>query len=260
MSENDSSPTDAQLVEELREEIARLKSIIAEKDKEYRLTMGRYVTSEVMEQLATRSDAVISGERRVVTMMITDLRHSTELSEILDAEDYIRLLNHYLEDMIFIIDGWHGNILEFVGDAIVVVFGAPQENPDAAKDAIYSAVAMQRRMEKVNEWNRAQGYPDIAMGVGIHTGEVIVGSIGSEARMKYDMIGRNVNLTSRVEGFTEGGQILITDETLAAAGDKVLLRAEGEMLVRPKGVRDEIRLHDVIGMGNLRLPGFVKRG
>jgi adenylate cyclase len=72
--------------------------------------------------------------------------------------------------------------------------------------------------------------------------------------MKYDMIGRNVNLAARVEGYTTGGQILITDETLAAAGDEVIVHAEGEMIVRPKGIRDMVRLHDVVGMGALRLP------
>ena len=113
---------------------------------------------------------------------------------------------------------------------------------------------MQRRMTKVNEWNRSQGYPSIQMGIGIHTGEAIVGCIGSEARMKYDVIGRNMNLASRVEGFTKGGQILITDTTLAAAGVEVVVREGGSMLVHPRGVQDEVRVHDVIGMGNLRLP------
>lgn len=259
MSADASAHVTNKRIEELQQEIDRLKRVIAENDKEHRLLMGRYVTKEVMEQLASHSDAVVIGERREVTMMFTDLRRSTELSETLGAEDYIRLLNHYLENMIFIADGWHGNILEFVGDAIVVLYGAPQENPDAARDAIYSAVAMQRHMEKINAWNRAQGYPEIEMGVGIHTGEAIVGCIGSEARMKYDMIGRNVNLASRIEGFTKGGQILITDETLAAAGENVLLRDEGEMIVSPKGVRGKIRLHDVIGIGSLHIPGFAKK-
>ena len=92
------------------------------------------------------------------------------------------------------------------------------------------------------------------MGIGIHTGEAIVGCIGSEARMKYDVIGRNMNLAARVEGFTKGGQILVTDETLLAAGDEVVVRENGAMLVHPKGVHDEIRVHDVIGIGRLRIP------
>ena len=247
---------DADRIAQLEQEVAFLKSAIAENESRFRLTMGRYVTAEVMEQLLSSSDATIAGERREVTMMFTDLRGSTELSESMAPEAYLRLLNHYLKDMVFILDGWQGNVLEFAGDAIVCVFGAPEENATAARAAVYSAVAMQRRMTKVNEWNHSQGYPSIQMGIGIHTGEAIVGCIGSEARMKYDVIGRNMNLASRVEGFTKGGQILITDTTLAAAGVEVVVREGGSMLVHPRGVQDEVRVHDVIGMGNLRLPKY----
>lgn len=241
-------------IAELEQEVERLTHAIEANERTFRLTFGRYVTTEVMEQLASSSDAVISGERREVTMMFTDLRNSTELAEAMEPEAYIRLLNHYLKEMIFILNGWKGNILEFAGDSIVCVFGAPQKNPDAAESAIYSAVAMQRRMAKVNEWNLSEGYPAIQMGVGIHTGEAIVGCIGSNARMKYDVIGRNMNLASRVEGFTKGGQILVTDNTLLAAGDDVVVREGGSMFVRPKGIQDQVRVHDVVGIGSLRIP------
>ena len=240
-------------IAELEAEVARLKKKVRDKEREHRLIMGRYVTDEVLRALLS-SGGTVAGERREVTMMFTDIRRSTELSEMMNAEDYINLLNHYLDDMITIVDSWQGNILEFAGDAIISVFGAPQENPDAAQSAIYAAVCMQRRMESVNKWNRAQGYPDIEMGVGIHTGDAIVGCIGSEARMKYDVIGRNMNLASRAEGFTKGGQILITDETLAAAGDEVLENTSGMLHVSPKGIADIVCLHDVVGIGHLKIP------
>ena len=238
-------------IAELEQEVVRLKRTIEDNEELHRRTMGRYVTSEVMGQLMASSNGVIVGERRVITMMYADLRNSTELSETMEPEAYIRLLNHYLEEMIFIIDSWRGNILEFAGDAVICIFGAPRDNADAARSAIYSAVAMQRRMARVNDWNRAEGYPSIQMGIGIHTGEAIVGCIGSETRMKYDAIGRGMNLVSRVQGYAAGGQILVTDEALAAAGDEVAVREDGEMLVRPKGVRDRIRLPDVVGIGKL---------
>jgi adenylate cyclase len=104
-------------------------------------------------------------------------------------------------------------------------------------------------MGKVNEWARSQGLPDLAMGIGIHTGEAVLGNIGSKLRTKYDMIGRNVNLASRIEGYCKGGQILISSETLEAAGDQVILNPAGELLVRPKGISEDIPLHDVIGFG-----------
>ena len=244
---------DAKRLAQLEQEVVQLRQTIARNEESYRLTMGRYVTPEVLERLMSSPDATIAGERREVTMLFTDLRGSTELAELMEPEAYFSLLNHYLKDMIFILDCWQGNILEFAGDAIVCVFGAPQENASAARAAVYSAVAMQRQMARVNEWNRSQGYPSIQMGIGIHTGEATVGSIGSEARMKYDVIGRNMNLASRVEGFTKGGQILITDATLAAAGDEVVVREGGSMLVRPRGFQDEVRVHDVIGMGGIRI-------
>ena len=247
--------SDFERIRQLEQENEQLKRDLAEKDKFIRTVLAPYVPSEVTEEIATQGgDVVVSGERRVVTMMFTDLRRSTELSERMDAVDYIRLLNHYLDTMIMIIDSWQGNILSFVGDAIVVVFGAPREIEDAALNAVYSAVAMQRRMGAVNEWNASQGYPSISMGIGIHTGEAVVGNIGSQVRIKYDAIGRNVNLASRIEGFTRGGQILISTETLEAAGELVHVRKAGSMWVQPKGIREKILLHDVIGVGGLRLP------
>lgn len=247
--------SDHERMRRLEEENERLRRELRSKDEFIRTAMGSYMTAEVAEQIVAQgSELAVSGERRVVTMMFTDLRSSTELSERMDAVDYIRLLNHYLDDMITIIDSWRGNILSFVGDAIVVVFGAPRANENAARNAIYSAVAMQRYMKAVNRWNVAEGYPQIQMGVGIHTGEAIVGTIGSQVRMKYDMIGRNVNLAARIEGYTHGGQILVSTETLEAAGTSVVERAEGSQWVRPKGIHDKVLVHDVIGIGNLRIP------
>ncbi|MBR3234171.1 MAG: adenylate/guanylate cyclase domain-containing protein [Atopobiaceae bacterium] len=235
--------------EQLRRSVDSLKDFI-------RTRMGPYVTYEVLDEImGHEGNAAIEGERRVVTMMFTDIRQSTELSERMSATDYIKLLNHYFSNMIDIIDAWQGNILGFVGDAIVAVFGAPKPNDDAAFQAVGSAVAMQRRMEAVNAWNNEQGYPSIAMGIGIHTGEAIVGCIGSETRMKYDMIGRNVNLASRIEGYTKGGQILVSTATLEAAGSLVVECPKNAQWVSPKGIQGQVQVHDIVGFGSLRIPG-----
>ncbi len=235
--------------EQLRRSVDSLKGFI-------RTRMGPYVTYEVLDEImGHEGNTAIEGERRVVTMMFTDIRQSTELSERMSATDYIKLLNHYFSNMIDIIDAWQGNILGFVGDAIVAVFGAPKPNDDAAFQAVGSAVAMQRRMEAVNAWNNEQGYPSIAMGIGIHTGEAIVGCIGSETRMKYDMIGRNVNLASRIEGYTKGGQILVSTATLEAAGSLVVECPKNAQWVSPKGIQGQVQVHDIVGFGSLRIPG-----
>ncbi|MDO4797875.1 MAG: adenylate/guanylate cyclase domain-containing protein [Coriobacteriales bacterium] len=253
MSTNDAA--NSQHLQELEDENKELKSTIAGLQRFIRQTMGSYVTPEVANEILAQDGTIgIDGERRVVTMLFTDLRDSTALSEQMAASDYIRLLNHYFWEMIRIINSWQGNILDFVGDAIVVVFGAPKENPDSAHDALYSAVAMQRRMTAINEWNAEQGYPAIQMGIGVHTGEAIVGTIGSEVRMKYDMIGRNVNLASRIEGFSKGGQILASTQVVEAAGDCVVEREEGAMWVSPKGIAGDVLVHDVIGINQLRIP------
>lgn len=247
-----SKGSDAELAR-LREENRRLRSTIDAFEAFTRDRMAPYVSYEMFECIEQQASGdLIMGERRTVTMLFSDLRQSTELAERMDAVDYIRLLNHYLEDMIQIIDSWQGNITDFVGDAIVAVFGAPRPNDEAARQAVGCAVAMQRRMHAVNEWNREQGYPSIHMGIGIHTGEAILGCVGSRTRMKYDMIGRNVNLASRIEGFTAGDQILVSTETLEAAGNRVVVREGGSVLVNPKGFQGQVLLHEVIGFGSLR--------
>ncbi len=236
------------------EEIRRLRETIKRRDTFIRSTFGRYLTDEVLEEvLSNQGSLVIGGERRVVSMMFTDLRHSTELSEEMDAESFIRMLNHYFAELIEIINAWQGNILGFVGDAIVAVFGAPRANEFSARNAAACAVAMQLRMRAINEWNSEQGYPQLSMGIGLHIGEAILGNIGSETRTKYDMIGRNVNLAARIEGFTRGGQILASSELVEAAGDRVIVNESGAQWVKPKGIQTEILLHDVVGFGSKRI-------
>lgn len=249
------SEQDRNKLQELEEENQNLRKTLAQREEFIRKTFGRYLTDEVLEQILEQEDgAKLPEERRVVTILFMDVRHSTELSEMMSASDFIRMLNNFLTEMIEIINAWQGNILDFVGDSIVAVYGAPRYNEDAARDAVASAVAMQRRMTVVNEWNREQGYPEISMGIGIHTGEAVLGNIGSSTRTKYDMIGRNVNLASRIEGYTAGGQILISSETLAAAGDRVVINPNGEMKVRPKGISEDIILHEVVGFGQKTIP------
>lgn len=245
---------EAARMRELEEENSRLKAALNNRESFIRDTVRRYLSDEVLEEILQNDDNIqIGGERKVVTILFSDLRRSTELSEEMDAGDFIIMLNHYLEEMIEIVNAWQGNILSFVGDAIVCVFGAPRANAYAARDAVACAVSMQRRMAAVNNWNAEHGFPEISMGIGIHTGEAILGNIGSQTRTKYDMIGRNVNLTSRIEGFTEGGQILISTETRNAAGEKVVFDEDSARWVRPKGIQEDILVHSVIGFGKQRL-------
>jgi adenylate cyclase len=238
----------------LEAENAQLREILEQRDKFIRSTFGSFLTDEVLDEILAETEGVrIGGERRVVSILFSDLRDSTALSEQMAPVDFIRMLNHYLSEMIEIINAWQGNILDFVGDAIVAVFGAPRVNTYSARDAAACAVAMQRRMDAVNRWNREQGYPDLSMGIGLHIGDAILGNIGSRTRMKYDMIGRNVNLASRIQTYTAGGQILVSTEFLEAAGDQIVENEAGFMWVKPKGIQSEILLHDIVGYGSQRM-------
>lgn len=242
-------------LQELADENQMLRETLRLRDAFIRKTFGSYLTDEVLEKvLANQGDIMIRGERRIVSMLFSDLRDSTKLSEEMDAENFIRMLNHYFAELIEIINAWQGNILGFVGDAIVAVFGAPRPNEDSAENAAACAVAMQRCMPAINEWNREQGFPALSMGIGLHYGDAILGNIGSETRTKYDMIGRNVNLTARIEGFTRGGQILASTELIEAAGARVIVNEAGAVRVRPKGIQSDILLHDVVGFGTKRIP------
>ena len=166
-------------LEMLREENAHLRETIRQRDDFIRQTFGRYLTDEVLETILSETDAIrIGGERRVVSILFSDIRGSTQLSEQMDPVDFIRMLNHYLSEMIEIINAWQGNILEFVGDAIVVVFGAPRENGYSARDSVACAVAMQRRMGAVN-----------ALGIGLGMAPALGGVIGNNAQQM--MSGQN---------------------------------------------------------------------
>ena len=236
------------------EEIEKLNESLEKRNLFIRRTFGRYLTEEVVQRLLdTEGGADIGGRKKKVSMMFTDLRGSTEISESMDPVDFIDMLNHYLAEMILIIDSWQGTILEFEGDAIVIVWGAPADNDTAAWQAASCAIALQNRMARVNEWNREQGYPELHMGIGIHTGDAILGNIGSSIRTKYDMIGRNVNLTARIQSYALGGQILVSEEMKEELEGSIVVNEAGTLSVKPKGISEEVKLYDMTGCGNLKL-------
>jgi class 3 adenylate cyclase len=208
---------------------------------------GRYLSPEVMESLLENPAALeLGGERRKVTIMITDLRGFTALAERLEPEEVVSMLNSYFEIMLEVTQHYQGAINEIIGDSILVVFGAPQEMPDRAQRAIACAIAMQNAMAEVNEKNRGQGLPSLEMGIGLHDTEVIVGNIGSSKRFKYTVMGSGVNLTSRIESYTTGGQILISESVRSQAGE--VLRIDGQREVSLKGSEVPIRIYEIGGI------------
>ena len=158
-----------------------------------RETFGRYLSDEVVATLlGSPSGLEIGGEKRTLTMMMTDLRGFTSLSGRLAPERVVDILNRHLAAMVKIIKQYQGTIDEFIGDAIFVLFGAPILQEDGAQRAVACAVAMQLAMESVNEQNRKEDLPEVEMGIGIHTGQVVLGNCGSPERMKYGVVGSSI--------------------------------------------------------------------
>jgi len=210
-------------------------------------TFGRYLSDDIVESILNTPEGLeLGGEKRKVTIMMSDLRGFTSIGERLAPEDVLAIINIYLKSMTDIILKYEGTIDEFIGDAILVIFGAPVFKEDDAKRAVACAIEMQQSMTAVNQNNLEYGYPEVSMGIGINTGEVVVGNIGSEKRSKYGVIGSHVNLTSRIESYTVGGQILVSESTLDDCDG--LLRVDDQFQVMPKGVKQPITIFEIGGI------------
>ncbi len=170
------------------------------------------------------------------------------------------MLNAYFEVMVELVLKYNGTINEIIGDALLIIFGAPQEMPDRARRAIACAIEMQNAMAAVNAQNRSQGLPRLAMGIGLNEADVIVGNIGSSRRSKYTVVGSGVNMASRIESYTVGGDILISDSVRHLAGD--ILRIDGQRDVLPKRAEAPLRIFEVGGITgdyNVALDGHESR-
>jgi len=243
-------------VKRAKDEINRLVEDLEVRNRFIKNTFGRYLSDEIVDVVLESPEGLaLGGERRQVTILMSDLRGFTSVAERLGPEHVVRMLNHYLGTMADIILKYQGTIDEFIGDAILVIFGAPIMREDDARRAVACATEMQIAMAQVNAWNRGEGLPEVEMGIALHTGEVVVGNIGSQKRAKYGVVGTTVNLTSRIETYTVGGQVLLSEATLRAAGAAVTVA--GQMAVRAKGAREPIVAYDLRGIGapwNVFLP------
>jgi adenylate cyclase len=221
---------------------------IAQSAGEMRKNLGRYLTDEVLVNiLETPSGLKLGGERRKVTVLFSDLRGFSAMSEQLSPEQVVQILNLYLGMMTDVINQYKGTINEFMGDGIFIMFGAPICRPDDSQRAIACAIAMQKAMQQVNEQNLQLNLPQLEMGIGINTGEVVAGNIGSQKRAQYTVIGSHVNLAARIETYTVGGQVLISEHTRQDA--QVDLQITGEMQIEPKGMKEPITIYEVSGIG-----------
>lgn len=213
-----------------------------------RKVFGRYLSDEVVQQILESDDGMqMGGGKQIVTIMMTDIRGFSMLSQELDPQDCVKMLNNYFGVMTPLIQKYAGVIDEFLGDAILAIFGAPVVTDDHAQQAVACAIEMQQAMAEVNHNNQQWGLPSIEMGIAVNTGEVVVGNIGSETRSKYGVVGHHVNLTARIESFTVGGQIMASEYTVNALEPEVTIAQSLE--VEAKGIKTPVRIHDIIGIG-----------
>lgn len=234
------------MIRKLQKDLSERIKDLEIRNRFIRRTFGQYLSDEIVHNLLQSDNIQVGGEKRTITILMSDLRGFSSISERLAPEDIVAMLNNYLCAMTDVILKYEGTIDEFIGDAILVLFGAPIWKPDHAERAAACALEMQNAMEKLNKQNRSLGFPELQMGIGINTGEVVVGNIGSVKRAKYGVVGRNVNITSRIQSYTVGNQVLISENTYDCISE--IARIRQSFKVNPKGVKEPVTLYDLIGM------------
>jgi len=194
---------------------------------------------------------------------MSDLRGFTNMSEHNDPEKIVTLLNRYLERMSTVIVAYGGTIDEFIGDAILAIFGVPEEHDDDPVRAAACGIAMQNELVELNADFVKEGYAPLEMGIGINTGQVVVGNIGSEVRMKYGIVGSAVNVAARIESITTGGEVFVGE----SAYEKMKAQVEAEKVrsAMMKGLKRPLVYYSVTAVGapydvKLHAPAVEEKG
>jgi adenylate cyclase len=198
-----------------------------------RANYSRFLPEYVVKQMLENPESFkLGGVSQTITILFADIRGFTRISEHAPPEKIVSLLNRYFSAMTDIIFAHGGTLDKYLGDGLMALFGAPTATPDDASNALNAAVAMQRRMLAINRELRDEGFPEIGVGMGLHTGEVVVGYIGSDRRSEYTAIGDTVNTSSRLESNARGGEILISDATAKAAHSRYKLKPREAIMVK----------------------------
>lgn len=230
----------SRLQKELREAHTDLKT----KSEFIQSVFGQYAGGHLLQKVLTHPQSVqIGGETKEVTILMSDLRGFTELSSQKSAASLVKILNVYFESMIEIVDQFGGLIVDFVGDGMLVVFGAVSSDENHADRAMQCARCMQLEMDALYEKSENIKDCGLKMGIGIHTGEAVVGNVGSSKRLKFGVVGEAVNLASRIESFTVGGQILVSTATLKCAQES--FGTDGKLRVKLKGISSPFTIHEL---------------
>ena len=226
-------------------------------EKRLKSTMYRYMTQELAEQLLAGGDAKMGGDRKEVSVLFSDIRSYTSITETLAAEDVVMMLNEYFETMVEAVFNYKGTLDKYIGDAIMAVFGSPLPIPDHAWMAVQTAINMRhrllefniKRVEKLKPQNQKElDMATIRIGIGINSDTVISGNIGSTKRMEFTAIGDGVNLGSRLESASKqyGTDAIISESTYKLCGDRVRVRELDRIQV--KGKNQPVSVYELVGL------------
>jgi len=210
---------------------------------------GKYVPTELVEEMSKNPEQVVSmeGESREMTILFSDVRGFTTISEGLDPKELSQLMNAFLSPLSSVINKHHGKVDKYMGDCIMAFWGAPIPLPDHARNAIVAGLEMQQKLQELQPYYKERGWPEIHIGVGINTGKVSVGNMGSEVRVAYTVMGDAVNLASRLEGITKqyGVGVMVGENTKNAVPDFIYRDLDR---VRVKGKNEPVAIYEPLGM------------
>lgn len=217
-------------------------------EKRLKSTMYRYMTQELAEELLKLDDAKLGGDRKEVSILFSDIRGYTTLTENLDAEEVVSMLNEYFESMVEAVFKYKGTLDKYIGDAIMAVYGSPLPLQEHAWMAVQTSLEMRQRLEEFNARRHARNKPCINIGIGINSDVVISGNIGSSKRMEFTAIGDGVNLGSRLESVSKqyGCDIIISDKTYHPCKDHIWARELD--YIRVKGRNEPVAIYELLGL------------
>lgn len=235
--------SEAQL-RELNRQVAKAHDLLAD-------NFGRYVDPRVVTQIMESAEPVrLGGERTFITVLMSDIRGFTDMSERMEAEELVEFLNRYFSAMAEIVFEQDGTLDKFMGDAVIALFGAPVRHADDPRRAIKAALAMMEKVRQLNHMAAASGGCQIEIGVGISTGDMVVGNIGSPRRHDYTVIGRDINIAKRLESLTKelASDILISESTYQLVKGRINAIDHGLQSIR--GIEERIHVYGVTGLAD----------
>lgn len=232
---------------ESAKEIKNLNAMLESRNEFLYRIFGKYFSDELLDVILKKPEgAFIGGEKSNVAVLMADLRSFSSIAENMSADELTDVLNCFFGRMLEVISKFGGTVIEFMGDGVLCVFGAPVPSENFCEKALVAGITMQNEMNEVNAYCKEMGYETLEMGIGIHCGVAFAGNVGSEQMMRYNVIGKVVNECSRIEGCSVGGQVLVSEELLQNIPNKVhVLNA---FQISAKGVKKPIEICEINGI------------